>query len=158
MKNFISQRVLVWCTGGNERRTLTAYCAVSGWGGYMLEKYDRPVGGSAGAQHKIWLNSGESASIVCHVTKNWRRSKSVYDVLFGYLKYFFCFEFHLHSFRNIADRSWIQTNQTCHLWENGFCVLEPLKHDNIQNTWSDERRHRWCHHTHTDLAGSCRAR
>jgi len=35
----------------------------------MLEKYESPVGGSVGAQHRTWLSSGASASIVCHVTR-----------------------------------------------------------------------------------------
>lgn len=73
-ENRCSSAALLVPTGGKERRTLTPYWAVSGWGGYMLEKYERPVGGSAGAQHKMWLSSGESASMVCHVTRNYGKN------------------------------------------------------------------------------------
>lgn len=39
---------------------------------YMLEKQDRPVGGSAGAQHSTWLSLGASGpGRVCQVTRNW---------------------------------------------------------------------------------------
>lgn len=33
------------------------------------------MGGSAGAQHRMWLSSGESASMVCQVTRNWEEGK-----------------------------------------------------------------------------------
>jgi hypothetical protein len=49
-------------TGGYDLSTLTAYCAVSGCGGYCLEKYDSATTGGAFDHVNMCVNWKETSS------------------------------------------------------------------------------------------------